>query len=138
MSSPDLSKLLRTSVKPVYKCYLWTGSTELLTNFGKSDDDIIYFKMLISPRCICGLMLNFQNFFEWYLVLVLPKRSLIFLWLLHPAFAEWCMPSFIYSWSTGYSQNMNFTDWDNEAIRFSYLHGQNPPKIRFSILVGTS
>ena len=42
MSSSALLKLLRTSVKPVHKCYLYPGFTEDLNNFGRSDDDMIY------------------------------------------------------------------------------------------------
>ena len=41
MSSSDLSKLSRTSVKSVHKFYLCTGFTEVLNNFGISDDDMI-------------------------------------------------------------------------------------------------
>ena len=42
MSLSDLPKLLRTSVKPLHKYYLCTGFTEVLNNFGKSDNDLIY------------------------------------------------------------------------------------------------
>ena len=40
-ASPDLPKLLRTSLKPVHKYYLCTGFTKVLNNFGRSDDDMI-------------------------------------------------------------------------------------------------
>ena len=60
MSLSDLPKLLRTSVKPVHRSYLCTGFTLLrsliilicltMTWFSK--------KMLISTRCIRGLMPN--------------------------------------------------------------------------------
>ena len=68
MSSSDLSKLLRTSIKPVHKCYLWTGFTEVLNNFGRSDDDMIKWKkwwfpldtnVVSCPTCTKNL--------EWYL-----------------------------------------------------------------------
>ena len=36
----QLPKLLRTSVKPVFIQHLCTGFTEVLNNFGKSDDDM--------------------------------------------------------------------------------------------------
>ena len=42
MSLSDLLKLLMTSVKPVHKRYLCTGFTEVLDNFGRSDDDMVY------------------------------------------------------------------------------------------------
>jgi hypothetical protein len=38
----DLTKLLRTSVKPAHKFYRFTGFTEVLSNFGRSGDDMVY------------------------------------------------------------------------------------------------
>ena len=45
MPSSDLPKLLRTSVKPVHKCYLCTGFTEVLNNSGT-----LYNAILRIPR----------------------------------------------------------------------------------------
>ena len=33
--------ILRTSVKLVHKCYLCTGFTEVLNNFGRSDNGLV-------------------------------------------------------------------------------------------------
>ena len=41
MSLSDLPKLSRTSVKLVRKCYLCTGFTEVLNNFGRSDNEMV-------------------------------------------------------------------------------------------------
>ena len=41
MTSSNVPKLLRSSVKPVHKCFLCTGFTEVLNNFGRSDDDAV-------------------------------------------------------------------------------------------------
>ena len=40
ISSSDLPKLLRTSVKPVHGQYLSTGLTEVLDDFGRPGDDM--------------------------------------------------------------------------------------------------
>ena len=59
MSSSDLPKLLRTPIKTVHRPYLCTGLKEVLNNFGRSDDNMIFSeKMLISTRCIHGFMPN--------------------------------------------------------------------------------
>ena len=56
MSLPELPKLLRTSAEPVHKCYLSTGFTEVLNNFGRSDDEIFSEKIMISCSYIRGFM----------------------------------------------------------------------------------
>ena len=35
------TKIIKESVKPVHECYLCTGFTEALNNFGSSDDDMV-------------------------------------------------------------------------------------------------
>ena len=55
ISSSYLRELLRTFVKSVNKCQLCTGLTEVLNNFGRSDDD-----MVLCPTCTKNL--------EWYLI----------------------------------------------------------------------
>ena len=39
--SSDIPKLLRSFAKPVHKCFLCTGLTEVLANFGRSDNDMV-------------------------------------------------------------------------------------------------
>ena len=34
-------KFLRASAKPVHKCFLYTGFTKVLINFGRSDNDMV-------------------------------------------------------------------------------------------------
>ena len=55
MKLSDLPRLL----KPVHKCYLCTGFTEVLNNFGRSDD--VSEKMMMSYSCIHGFMPNLHN-----------------------------------------------------------------------------
>ena len=72
MSSSDLPRLLRASVKPVHRKQLCTSFTEVINNnnSGRSDSDIFSEKMMISYRAVNVhvFMPILQKLFEWYLL----------------------------------------------------------------------
>ena len=66
MSSSDLLKLLRTSVKPIHEWCLCTGFTEVPNNFGRPDDDMVYWKSDDGAACVVSCPIRTKNL-EWYL-----------------------------------------------------------------------